>query len=182
MSAESINVINTLFALGTLVSIAFCLFLIIGIVFKDHSPAFRFVARNTLVLVLLISLGGVFGSLIYQYVVGFAPCVLCWYQRIVLYPIAIITLTAIVKKHAPFHALSYGMIMAVIGFIVALWHNIEKAIGKDLLACETAGPSCLQIFVKKFGFIDIPVMSLVFFVLIILLIVNKRRVEGRLPL
>lgn len=179
MTAESINVINTIFALGTLIFQAFSVFLIIGLISKDRGPAFQWVAKNALILILLVSIGGVFGSLIYQYVVGFAPCVLCWYQRIVLYPIAIISVAAIVKKHAHFHALSYSMVMAVIGFVLSLWHNIEKAIGKDLLACETSGPSCLQIFVKKFGFIDIPVMSLTFFVLIILIIVNKRRLEGK---
>ncbi len=67
------------------------------------------------------------------------------------------------------------MTLSVIGFVVALYHNVEKMIGKDLLACDVAGPSCLQIFVKAFGYIDIPIMSLSIFALVILLILNRKR-------
>lgn len=158
---------------------AFCLFLIVGFISKDRGPAFSWVEKNTLLLVFLISLGGVIGSLVYQYVIGFAPCLLCWYQRIVLYPIAIISLVAIVKKHTHLPVLSYSLVLSSLGLILSAYHNFEKIIGKELTSCDSVGVSCLQIYVKKFGFIDIPVMSLTFFVVIILIILNKRRFKNQ---
>lgn len=174
MTAESINIINTLFAISTLGFIALSIFLAIGLVSRDKGSVFQWFSNKSLFLVFLVALAGMAGSLIYQYVIGFAPCVLCWYQRIVMYPIAIITFLALLKKKSA-EILDYSLVLSIIGALISVWHNIEKALGKDLLACETSGPSCLQIFVKKFGFIDIPVMSLVFFIVIILIILNKKR-------
>ncbi len=177
MTAESINTINTLFSLGTIAFQAISILLLIGFISKDKGPIFAWLAKNAILLVFLVATSGVLGSLIYQYAIGFAPCVLCWYQRIVMYPIAIISLVALIKRHSTeiFH---YSMVLAVIGFVISAYHNFEKIIGKDLIACDATGPSCLQIFVKKFGFIDIPVMSLTFFILIILLIANTYRFKS----
>lgn len=177
MSGSSINVINTLFSVGTLIFQAISALLIIGFISKDRGPVFSWLAKNAILTVFLVALSGLVGSLIYQYVIGFTPCVLCWYQRIVMYPIAIISLVALIKKHSNeiFH---YSMVLAVTGLVISLYHNFEKLIGKDLIACDATGPSCLQIFVKKFGFIDIPVMSLTFFVLIILLLINTYRFKA----
>ena len=175
MTEQAISTINFLFSLGTLGFIALSVFLLIGIFSKDKGPAFAWVAQNSLLLVVAISIAGAGGSLIYQYVIGFAPCVLCWYQRIVLYPIAIISLVAIVKKHSHVEVSSYAMVLAIIGLVLSAYHNFEKIIGKDLISCEAFGASCLQSYVKGFGFIDIPVMSLVFFVTIILIILTRKR-------
>jgi disulfide bond formation protein DsbB len=176
MSAESINIINTIFSLGVIGFQVIALFLIIGLIFKDRGPLFAWIAKKTLILLFFISFAGIAGSLIYQYVVGFAPCVLCWYQRIVMYPIAIVSLVALIKKYTK-EIFDYSLILSIIGAVISIYHNFEKILGKDLLSCDATGPSCLQILVKKFGFIDIPVMALTFFVLIILLIINKRRLD-----
>ena len=83
------------------------LFLIIGLLTKDKGQIFSWVAKNALKLVFLVSLAGMIGSLVYQYIIGFAPCVLCWYQRIVMYPIAIITFWALIRKKST-DVLDYG--------------------------------------------------------------------------
>lgn len=177
MSAETINAVNTIFATGTLVFMAVSVFLLIGLISKDKGPIFNWFAKNTLFLVFLTALSGMIGSLVYEYVIGFAPCLLCWYQRIVMYPIAIIALVALVKKKSV-EIFDYALVLSTIGLLISIWHNIEKFLGKDVLSCETAGGvSCLQIYVQKFGFIDIPVMSFVFFITLILLILNKRRLS-----
>ena len=174
MSAEVISAINLSFSLGTVAFQLFSIFLIIGLVTKDKGRVFGLVAKNTLLLVFLVSLAGMLGSLAYEQLVGFTPCMLCWYQRVVMYPITIITLVALIKKKS-LEVLDYALTLAIIGTIIGLWHNIEKMIGKELVSCDATGPSCLQIFVDVFGYIDIPVMSLTFFILIILLILNRRR-------
>ena len=176
MTAESINIVNTIFAIGVIFFQIASLLLIIGFISRDKGPLFTWISKNTIFLIFIVSLAGLVGSLIYQYIIGFAPCILCWYQRIVMYPIAIIGAVALIKKYSH-EIMDYTLILGIIGFIIAAYHNFEKIIGKDLLSCDAVGPSCLQILVKKFGFIDIPVMSLTFFILIILLVINKKRLD-----
>jgi disulfide bond formation protein DsbB len=174
MSAEFINTTNILFSIGTVIFQVVSLILIIGLISRDRGPIFAWMAKNTLWLVFLVSLAGMIGSLIYQYVIGYPPCMWCWYQRIVMYPIAILSFTAIVKKKAT-DIFDYSLILSIIGAIFAAFHLTERFIGNDLTSCEAFGPSCLELLVNGFGYIDIPVMSFTFFVLMILLLVNKRR-------
>ena len=173
MDAATINTVNFIFSLGTLALMAASLFLLVGIISRDKGPAFSWIARNALPIIFLTSLAGMAGSLTYQFI-GFVPCAFCWYQRIVMYPIVFISLTALVKRRTA-EIFDYTLVLAVIGAILATWHNVEKLMGRDVLACDAIGASCLQNYVKGFGFIDIPVMSLVFFIFIILVIATRKR-------
>ncbi len=173
MNADIINTVNFIFAIGTILSLAISLVLLIGLFTKDRGPIYAWMAKKGLLLVFLISLAGMAGSLTYQFI-GFVPCPLCWYQRILMYPIAIMSFVALMKRKAT-EIWDYALVLSIIGGLIALWHNIEKFLGKDVLACDVIGVSCLQNYVKVFGFVDIPVMSLAFFVVIILMTLNKRR-------
>lgn len=174
MEAQGINLINHLFGLGTIAFEALALFILIGIVSKDKGTVFSWIAKNALFLVFLVSFAGMAGSLVYSQLVGFAPCMLCWYQRIAMYPIAILSLIAIFKKYS-LEIWSYLLTLSIIGTLIALWHVFEQSVGKEIVSCGVSSPSCLQQLVKVFGYIDIPVMSLSLFILVILLILNKRR-------
>ncbi len=169
-----ISTIDFLFSLGTVILWAFSLILIMGLIAKDKSALYAFLAKHALVILFLVSLGGVVGSLIYSEVIGFTPCMLCWYQRIAMYPIAIISAVALIRKKAD-EVWNYALSLAILGGIVALFHNYEQIVGVEVVPCPAGTVSCLQDLVKGFGFIDIPLMSLTFFVVIILLILNKRR-------
>mgnify|MGYP000642482432 CR=1 FL=1 len=57
------------------------------------------------------------GSLIYSEVVGFIPCKFCWYQRYIMYPLAIILLIGLFNSK--FMKLGY---FSVIGFLIGLYH------------------------------------------------------------
>ncbi len=175
MNADTINTVNFVFAIGTFLSIAVSLVLLIGLFTKDRGPIYAWTAKNALFLVFLISLAGMAGSLTYQFI-GFVPCPLCWYQRILMYPVAIMSFIALVRRRAT-EIWDYVLVLSVIGGLIAIWHNIEKFMGKDVLACDAIGASCLQNYVKVFGFIDIPVMSLSFFIVIILIILNRKRLS-----
>lgn len=175
MSAEVINTTNTLFGLGTIAINALSVFLIIGILAADKGKAFSWFSKNTLLFIFLISLGAFLGSLFYSNVIGFLPCLLCWYQRICMYPIALISGIALFKKYEK-EVFGYIFGLSFVGGLIGVWHLIEKGTGKELIPCSASGPSCLQELVKVFGYIDIPVMSLSFFVLIVLLLINRKRI------
>jgi len=105
----------------------------------------------------------------------FAPCVLCWYQRIFLFPLVIILAAGLF----PFdkNVVKYALPLAIIGWFTAAYHNLLYAgiIPESLQPC-TQGVSCTEEYIELFGFLSIPMLSLLSFTTIILfLIILMRR-------
>ena len=125
----------------------------------------------------LLATIGTLGSLFFSEVLEFAPCVLCWYQRIMLYPLVItlgIGLFPLDKS-----AIRYSLPLAVIGWFVALYHNLlySGIIPESLQPCRQ-GVSCTETYIDLFGFLSIPMLSLILFsVIIALLVMLKRRLS-----
>jgi len=135
----------------------------------------EFLAPKTLVLAFLVALGGVVGSLLYSNVVGYAPCELCWYQRIFLYPQAILFAIALWRndrKIAP-----YGIALSIFGAVVALYHSYVQLGGGSVLPCTAAGAECAKVYFVEWGFITIPFMSLAAFVAIICFLLLYRKAD-----
>ena len=115
------------------------------------------------------------GSLFFSYVVGFAPCVLCWYQRIFLFPLVILLAMGLF----PFDksVIKYALPLAIAGWLTALYHNLlySGIIPENIQPCSQ-GVSCTEKYIDLFGFITIPMLSLLSFSTIIgLLIFLLRR-------
>ena len=133
----------------------------------------RFLGKNANLLALLVSLVAVIGSLFYSEVVGFEPCVLCWWQRIFLYPLVVIFGVAFWKKLPD--AFLYAVPLALLAGIVSLYHAYAPLfIGSSILPCLAEGGDCSRVYVMAFGYITIPVMSLTIVTYVLLLAwVNK---------
>jgi disulfide bond formation protein DsbB len=106
---------------------------------------------------------------------GFAPCVLCWYQRIFLFPLVIVLAMGLF----PFDksVVKYALPLAVAGWLTAVYHNLLYAgiIPESIQPCSK-GVSCTEKYIDLFGFITIPMLSLFSFSIIIaLLILIKKR-------
>ncbi len=117
------------------------------------------------------------GSLFFSHIMEFAPCVLCWYQRICLFPLVIILATGLF----PFdkRVIKYSLPLAIAGWITAFYHNLlySGIIPQDLQPCSR-GVSCTEKYIDLFGFLTIPMLSLISFSIIItLLILLKRRIS-----
>jgi len=115
------------------------------------------------------------GSFFFSNIMGFAPCVLCWYQRICLFPLAILFVIGLF----PFdqNVVRYTLPLAIVGWFTALYHNLlyAKIIPKSIQPCSK-GVSCTEEYINIFGFLTIPMLSLLSFSTIIaLLIILKRR-------
>jgi disulfide bond formation protein DsbB len=115
------------------------------------------------------------GSLFFSHVMEFAPCVLCWYQRICLFPLVIILATGLF----PFdkRVVSYALPLAITGWITAFYHNLlySKIIPQELQPCSQ-GVSCTEKYIDLFGFLTIPMLSLLgFSTIITLLFLLKKR-------
>lgn len=117
----------------------------------------------------LIALTGTFGSLAFSELMGLEPCILCWYQRILLYPIAIITAIAILRKEKPSNMVAYILALSIPGVVIAAYQYFTQMTGGGLVEICSAGKSCSEIDFEVLGFITIPFLSLVAFLAITVL-------------
>jgi disulfide bond formation protein DsbB len=129
----------------------------------------------------VVTLGAFLSSMFYSNVAGFAPCEFCWWQRVLIYPQGILFAVAIYykKKGLPYGlALTSSLIMSIIGAALGLFQYYGAMFNPSLLeACIANGVSCSKQYFIAFGYITIPLMSLTCFALLILLVLNRRRVE-----
>ena len=116
------------------------------------------------------------GSLFFSEIMELPPCVLCWYQRIAMYPLVLTLAVTIVRKDRA--EMVYGFPLAFIGMCIAAYHNLlyYKVIPESIIPC-TSGVSCTSRQIEWLGFITIPFLSLIGFVIIVacLLITNRKR-------
>lgn len=105
------------------------------------------------------------GSLYFSELAGFPPCILCWYQRICMYPIVAILTVGILRKDKKVGM--YVLPFSVIGMLIAFYHNLlyYNIIPESIAPCQ-AGISCTTKFIEWFGFVTIPFLSLAAFAII----------------
>lgn len=117
------------------------------------------------------------GSLFFSEVMDFVPCVLCWYQRIFMYPLVVILLLGMYPYDES--VIRYALPLAVIGWGFAIYHYLVYSgyIPEALQPCGQ-GPSCADIDLELFGFITIPMLSILAFSAIILFLsIARYRIE-----
>jgi disulfide bond formation protein DsbB len=134
---------------------------------RSFKSPLAFLRRHMLLLAFLVTLGSVGGSLFYSQVAGFAPCVLCWWMRVFLFPQAI--LFWIAWKNNDTSIVRYSIPLSVIGATIALYHTFLQFGGSPLVPCGVTGPSCTQRYFIEYSYVTIPTMALTAFVLLIFL-------------
>ena len=136
----------------------------------DHALA-SFIKDNALWAAFIVALVATSGSLFYSEILGYEPCKLCWYQRILMYPQVIILGLAIVKKQK--FISNYSIALSALGAVIAYYHYFYQVTGLSLFKCDVVGltASCSQRFVMEYGYITIPLMSATAFTLLIVLMV-----------
>jgi disulfide bond formation protein DsbB len=113
----------------------------------------------------VVALGSTLGSLYFSEVANFVPCNLCWYQRIAMYPLVLILGIAAVRRDLSIRL--YAIPLAAIGALVSTYHYaLEWFPELDYGACK-AGIPCTQVWFREFGFISLPFLALVAFLLVI---------------
>lgn len=110
----------------------------------------------------IVSLMAMLGSLFFSEVMKFPPCVLCWYQRICMYPLVVILLVSLLKKNKD--VALYVLPLSIVGELIAIYHNLlyYKIIPESIAPCIN-GVSCTTKFIEYFGFITIPLLSFIAF-------------------
>jgi disulfide bond formation protein DsbB len=94
----------------------------------------------------------------------FTPCLLCWYQRILMYPLAILLAIGMIRRNSDIH--HYVLPFSLVGMCTSLYHYL--LIKTDWFPPPPCldGVPCTVDYFNILGFINIPFMALVAFFII----------------
>lgn len=159
-----------LFSLGT-IALLICEMVFIALIyFKKDISYLKFVKQFQNEILFYVSFVAVIASILLSVYFNLAPCELCWYQRMCLFPIPLIAGIALLKKDISARQYIFGL--SLVGVVIALYHsilqmNLFKTVSvfcNPLSAVDCATPDFIY-----FGFVTIPVMSVAVFVLLLIL-------------
>lgn len=131
-------------------------------------------SNNTILYILLISLISMFTSLYFSEVENFTPCILCWYQRILMYPLVFISGVALIKKD--YKVYMYIVPLSFMGFLLSFYqYAIQKLPYFSHTTPCKIGEDCSNYYINLFNFITIPFLSMISFFFIMLLSFHLRK-------
>ncbi len=122
-------------------------------------------------LAFLVSAAATAGSLFYSEIAGYIPCELCWFQRICMYPLSILTLlAALANDH---RAARYFLPFPIVGIGLAIYQIlIERGVIQQTKACLISAPGgCATKWFEYFGYQTIPTITLTGFALVLAFLV-----------
>lgn len=129
--------------------------------------------------VFAVTFGSMVGSLYFSEVANFAPCKLCWYQRIAMYSLAIVSLVAALRRDkgvTPYLATlaSVGLVVSVYHYLVEWFPNLEADV------CSVDVP-CTSVWFREFGFVSLSFMAGSAFLATVVWVLVLRRVWRGAP-
>ena len=108
-------------------------------------------------IICMITTGAMVGSLYFSEKVGFAPCKLCWYQRIAMYSIAIISFVAALRNDK--NIARYTIVLAPLGLVVSTYHYLlEWYPTLETNVCSLDVP-CTAVWFRELGFVTLCFMA-----------------------
>lgn len=141
---------------------------------NSQSPLASFFAEYGYYMTLVVSLAAMLGSLYFSEVRHFEPCRMCWFQRICMYPITMLTLIGIIKQDE--YLPNYVLPFSLIGLGISIYHIlIQNGIVVQSSGCTTV--LCSIKYVNYLGFISIPVLAGTAFTMISVLMIASMRLN-----
>lgn len=106
------------------------------------------------------------GSLFLSDIAGFVPCELCWFQRICMYPISIVTLIAAIRNDH--RVAAYLLPFPVAGTGVSIYHLLieNEVVGQSTVCSMSAPGGCATKWIEELGYVTIPVLAITAFLLL----------------
>ena len=122
-----------------------------------------------LFLAWLLALVATAGALFLGEVMGKTPCVLCWYQRIAMFPLVLVLGTGLLTSDAS--NVRNALLLAGVGWGIAVYHLLVfwGVVSEGLVPCGQ-GSSCADADVQVAGVVPIPLLSLAAFTAILVLL------------
>lgn len=175
MRAVDSQTMSPIFAVLALIALATALVAGAALITGEIRPS-----RPSPTLVLIgaaaIALTATAGSLFYSESAGFIPCEFCWYQRIAMYPLAVILSIAAVRRDV--RIWPYGLALSSIGLALSCYHYYLQHWFHGTTSCAAESP-CTAIWVEEFGFVTIPFMAGCGFICIAMLMIVLARCGQR---
>jgi disulfide bond formation protein DsbB len=183
MSVDAVHNLNVFLGLGAIILQILSVLALLTLFFtpkEKNNVYLDFIKKHFLILGFSISFLSTIFPLVYSEVIHFLPCVLCWWQRIFIFPTFILFAVAVCKKYVrknkmgDYNLTAYLFPLLSLGFLVSLYQNFFYYFGENsALPCDATGVSCYQRLVSEFGgYISIPMLALTgFFSLLTILIV-----------
>jgi disulfide bond formation protein DsbB len=130
------------------------------------------IGPHALWMAFIVAVLATIGSLYFSEIAHFEPCLLCWYQRIAMYPLVVILGLAAWRGDGG--AWVYATALAAIGAAISTYHVLlEWFPALSSGACDPDNP-CTLVWFRVFGFISLPTLALTAFLLIITLVSYRR--------
>lgn len=121
--------------------------------------------NKTLLLSWIAAIFATLGSLYFSEVMHFIPCTLCWYQRIFMYPLAIILGIAVYRNDTEIY--KYVLPLSIIGLLISGYHTLlQKLPALTQFEMCTTGVPCSKDYINWLGFITIPMLAFAAFSII----------------
>src|SRR5690625_2095936 len=124
--------------------------------------------ENLLIMIWLVSVVATLGSLFYCEIRGYTPCDLFWFHSIVMYPFVILYIVALYKR--VINIALPGSILSGVRLLISIYHyGLQKASFMQDSAGLCGDVPCNLQYVNYFGFITIPFLAGIAFLLIFLM-------------
>ena len=178
---HGVDTANTVFTVLTLLANgALVLLVVAGLAAAaGGGPARRaldVLAPRAALLVAGIAVVTTLGSLYYSEIVGYLPCELCWFQRIVMYPLSAILVVGLLRRDRG--AQWYAFPFVVIGAPLALYHwLIERVPSLASGSSCSAFVPCTVPYFQELGYVTLAFMDMSAFLLIGALLLVARRAD-----
>ena len=171
-----VSSVTTLLSVFTIIAQILIILGLINYFFPKRVKPLDDLFKKIFPLVFVVPLVAMAGSLFFSEVAHYVPCILCWYQRIVMYPQAIILTIAYFRKDK--NLAIYTIALSLIGAIISTYHYLLQIQAiHEIVPCTTTvvAVDCSQKIFMTFGYITIPMMALSAFLLTIVLQVHNLR-------
>lgn len=124
-------------------------------------------------LAFLVALTATLGSLYFSEVAKFFPCILCWYQRILMYPLVIIILVGWIEQDE--YLPRYVLPLSIGGMLLSTYHYmVQWGLFSSEAVCAVGVPCSIR-YINWAGFITIPFLALAAFTMITIIMLVIRR-------
>jgi disulfide bond formation protein DsbB len=170
---DHVDVANTFFTILTLLAnaaVAIAVLLALGAIvsprIRELSVAvLAAVGPSARLLAWIVAAVATLGSLYYSEIANFVPCRLCWYQRICMYPLAVILLVGLLLRDR--RVRWYAAPFVVIGAPISLYHWLVERVDffAESSSCSAEAP-CTVPWFEELGYVTLAFMALSAFLLI----------------
>jgi disulfide bond formation protein DsbB len=160
----SIESAERFFAILTIAALAGVLVGVVGRFVPSLAGSVTVLRSNRVLVAAGVAATAMAGSLYFSEVGHLTPCLFCWYQRCLMYPLAIILVVAAVRRDDKVRP--YVLTLSGLGALVSGYHYaLEWFDSLDTGACSVSVP-CTFVYFRQFGFMSLPFMALAGFIFI----------------